>query len=312
MENFEPSTAGWQIPDPLETARVPLVDGGTILLRRHGNPGGRRLLISHANGLSSDAYYPFWSLLAGQFDIILFDLRGHGASSLGELVDHNVAMMAQDSRRIVRAVDRHFGEKPRIGVFHSVSATVAVLHAMEEDAYAALILFDPAICPPGIGNARRENLRTMGQQMAAKALRRQARFVSREDLAGAYGRSKAFERLRPGVTELLARTTLRPVPDGTGFELCCPPEYEAQMLSRMYDWAIGTNLEALRCPVKVIGGDPLAPFSFLPTVDPDLIVKVGYDFVPETTHFLQLEEPEECARLVTQFLAAMGGTRWPK
>ena len=57
----------------------------------------------------------------------------------------------------------------------------------------------------------------------------------------------------------------------------------------MYDWAIATNLETLRCPVKVIGGDPLAPFSFLPTVDPDMIVKVGYDFIPETTHFLQLE-----------------------
>ena len=49
----------WQIPDPLATAKVPLVDGGSILLRRHGNPRGRRLLISHANGLSSDAYFPF-------------------------------------------------------------------------------------------------------------------------------------------------------------------------------------------------------------------------------------------------------------
>ena len=298
----------WQIPDPLATARVPLVDGSTILLRRHGNPCGRRLLVSHANGLSSDAYFPFWSLLTEQFDIILFDLRGHGANPPGELIDHNVAMMAQDSRRIVRAVDRHFGEKPRIGVFHSVAATVAVLHAIEEDAYAALVLFDPAICPPGIGNTRRDHLRAMGQQMAAQALRRQARFENWEELAGAYRRSKAFERLRPGVADLLARTTLQPLPDGTGFELCCPPAHEAQMLARIYEWAIGTNLETLRCPVKVIGGDPLAPFSFLPTVDPDLIVKVGYDFVPETTHFLQLEAPEECARLVTQFLASPRAT----
>ena len=294
----------WQIPAPLATAKVPLVDGGNILLRRHGNPCGRRLLISHANGLSSDAYFPFWSLLEGQFDIILFDLRGHGANPPGELIDHNVAMMAQDNRRIVRAVDQHFGEKPRVGVFHSLSAAVAVLHAVEEDAFSALILFDPAICPPGIGNTRRDRLRTMGQQMAAQALRRQARFENWEELASAYRRSKAFERIRPGVADLLARTTLRPAPGGTGFELCCPPAHEAQMLARMYDWAIATNLETLRCPVKVIGGDPLAPFSFLPTVDPDLIVKVGYDFVPETTHFLQLEEPEECARLVDQFLAS--------
>ena len=30
--------------------------------------------------------------------------------------------------------------------------------------------------------------------------------------------------------------------------------------------------------------EPLAPFSFLTTVDPDLIVKVGYGFIPDTTH----------------------------
>ena len=294
----------WQIPEPLATAKVSLVDGGSVQLRRHGNPEGRRLVISHANGLSADAYFPFWSLLMESFDIILYDLRGHGTNPPGSLIDHSVAMMALDNRRIVRAIDRHFGDKPKIGVFHSVSAAVAVLHAIEEDAYAALVLFDPVICPPGI--ERREKLRAIGRRMAEQASLRQPRFASREELAQAYRRSKAFARLRPGVADLLARTTLRSVPGGEGFELCCPPAHEAQVLARMYDWAVATNLETLGCPVKIIGGDPLtAPFSFLPTVDRDLIVKVGYDFIPETTHFLQLEEPEECASLVADFLATL-------
>ena len=295
----------WQVPEPLAAAPVGLVDGRTSLLRRHGHANGPRLVISHANGLSSDAYLPFWSLLADRFDLILYDLRGHGVNPSGELIDHNVGMMAQDNRRIVRAIDQYFGEKPRVGVFHSVSAAAAVLHAIEEDAYTALVLFDPAICPRRAGASRREKLRAMGQRMAEQALRRQPGFACWEDLAQAYRRSKAFERVRPGVPELLARTTLRPAVDGTGFELCCPPAYEAQLLERMYDWAIATNLETLRCPVKVIGGDPLAPFSFLPTVDPDMIVKVGYDFIPETTHFLQLEKPEECAALLVEFLATL-------
>lgn len=297
----------WQIPEPLATAQVVLVDDGTILLRRHGKSNGPRLVISHANGLSSDAYFPFWSFLTDRFDIVLYDLRGHGVNPLGELIDHNVGMMAQDNRRIVRAIDQYFGEKPRVGVFHSVSAAAAVLHAIEEDAYAALVLFDPAICPKGLGVSRRKKLRAMGQRMAEQARQRQSEFASREELARTYQRSKAFERVRPGVPDLLARTTLRPAVDGTGFELCCPPAYEAQLLERMYDWAIATNLETLRCPVKVIGGDPLAPFSFLPTVDPDLIVKVGYDFIPDTTHFLQLEKPEECAALMVEFLATLDG-----
>ena len=295
----------WHVPNPLATAKVPLADGGSIVLRRHGNAAGKCLVISHGNGLSSDAYLPFWSLLAGQFDIIVYDLRNHGANPLGGLMDHNVAMMAQDNRRILRAIDQHFGEKPKIGVFHSLSAAVAVLHALEEDAYAALVLFDPAICPPGTSNARRERLREMGRRMAERASGRQRGFAGWEELAASYRRSKTFERVRPGVADLLARTTLRSVPDGTGLELSCPPSYEARMLERMYEWAIVTNLEALRCPVKVIGGDPLAPFSFLPTLDLDLITRIGYDFIPETTHFLQLEEPEECATLTIEFLATL-------
>lgn len=293
----------WQVPQPTAAASVQLADGGTVELRRHGNPGGPRLVISHANGLSADAYFPFWSLLMERFDLVLYDLRGHGANLPGDLIDHTVAMMAQDKRRIVRAIDQHFGAKPKIGVFHSVSATAAVLHALEEDAYAALVLFDPVICPPGIG--RREKIQALGRRMAEQALRRQSRFASPEELALAYRRSRAFGRVRPGVADLLARTTLRPVRDGTGFELCCPPAHEAQVLEHMYNWSITTNLETLRCPVKVIGGDPLVPFSFLPTVDPDLIVKVGYDFIPDTTHLLQLEEPEECAELMVDFLATV-------
>ena len=54
----------WRIPEPLATAEVPLVDGSTIVLRQHGNANGPRLVISHANGLSVDAYFPFWSLLS--------------------------------------------------------------------------------------------------------------------------------------------------------------------------------------------------------------------------------------------------------
>ena len=128
----------WQVPEPLATAHVRLADGRTSLLRRHGNANGPRLVISHANGLSSDAYLPFWSLLVDRFDIVLYDLRGHGVNPPGELVDHNAGMMAQDNRRIVRAIDQYFGEKPQVGVFHSVSAAAAVLHAIEEDAYEAL------------------------------------------------------------------------------------------------------------------------------------------------------------------------------
>ncbi len=49
-------------------------DGTNIVLRRHGNPRGPRLVLCHGNGLATDLYYPFWSLLADECDLIVYDL----------------------------------------------------------------------------------------------------------------------------------------------------------------------------------------------------------------------------------------------
>ena len=65
----------WEIPEPISTHEVRMDDGAVITLRRHGNPVGPRLVLSHGNGLAIDLYYPFWSLLTGEFDLIVYDLR---------------------------------------------------------------------------------------------------------------------------------------------------------------------------------------------------------------------------------------------
>ena len=36
------------------------------------------------------------------------------------------------------------------------------------------------------------------------------------------------------------------------------------------------------------------------------LIETNYDFLPNTTHFLQLEEPEQCAALAIQFLEERG------
>ena len=43
------------------------------------------MLLTHGNGLAADLYYPFWSLLAERFDLLLYDLRSHGWNSVGDL-----------------------------------------------------------------------------------------------------------------------------------------------------------------------------------------------------------------------------------
>lgn len=261
------------------------------------------MILSHESGFAADAYLPFWSPLLTRFDLIVYDLRNHGRNPLGDLAGHHMPMMVWDNIRLVREIDRHFGAKPKIGVFHGVSAAVAVFQAFEVGGFAGLVLFDPPICPPGLPEVRRRNIERMGPRMAERARLRQEFFEGWEELAESFRRTRAFERVAPSGIELLAHTTLRPRMGYDELELCCPPEYEAKMFEQLYKWAISIDLSALDIPLKVIGGDPVTPFSFLPTVDPDLIARVDYDFVPQTTHLLQLEEPEACTALMLDFLA---------
>ena len=65
-------------------------------------------------------------------------------------------------------------------------------------------------------------------------------------------------------------------------------------------------LASIDIPVKVIGSDPTAAFSFLPGVDLSTLTVLDYDFIPDTTHLLQLEVPHRCAELTRQFLQAQG------
>ena len=298
----EPLT--WNVPEPLAVAEARMDDGTVILLRRHGNTTGPRLVLSHANGFAVDAYYPFWTLLADRFDIVVYDLRNHGWNTVGPIDAHAIPTFVRDNASIAQAIDTHFGAKPRIGVFHSLSGQVAAIEAsVAVDAYAGLVLFDPFICPPGCDPRDRELLRSTMGQLAEGARRRRTVFDTKATYAERLVRTPAFERLRPGVAELLAQTTLRPTADGASQELRCPREYEARIYDQGFEFAAAVDLETLTCPVRVIGSDPATPHTFMPSVDMREILALDYDFVPETSHFLQLEEPEECAATAMQFIA---------
>ena len=95
----------------------------------------------------------------------------------------------------------------------------------------------------------------------------------------------------------------RKAPDwSSAYELCCPREHESRACEYAFGWSMHVDLAGLPCPIKVIGPDPTAPFSFMPSMDLSALVYLDYDFIPETTHLLMLEKPEECAALMLKFL----------
>ena len=152
----------WTIPEPTSVCEVQLEDDSSTYVRRFGNPAGRRLVLSHGNGLAIDLYYPFWSLLIDDFDLIVFDLRNHGWNSVGPKENHNIPFLVRDLGRILGEINSQFGKKPTIGVFHSVSALIALLYSSElkilmsltdSPEFSAMILFDPPIFKPGHDDA---------------------------------------------------------------------------------------------------------------------------------------------------------------
>ena len=159
-------------------------------------------MLSHGNGFAIDAYYPFWSWFTNDFDC-----RNHGRNPVGERRAHNFANFVTDADRVLADIDRRFGPKPKIGIFHSLAALTALQQAIRGHAFAALMLFDPPICKPGVFP---ERLVDVGTQLGDVAGHRRFQFQSPEAYAENLAGKPVFERLTPAAVDLFARATLAP------------------------------------------------------------------------------------------------------
>ena len=297
------SASVWTVPEPSCVLEVQVGEDAVIILRRHGNPDGTRLILCHGNGLAIDLYYPFWSELTAEFDVVVYDLRSHGWNPVGPLPGHTVPAFVDDHERVLDAIDSHFGTKPQAGVFHSISALAPLLSPTEGDRFSGLVLFDPPLRKPG---ATSNEFDLAADRAANVAARRSSVFQTRDDFIALMGFLPTLNNTVSGLAELMAQTTLRQSANGSGYELRCPREHESQIIAHARIFAVLVDFEALRCPTKVVGADPTLPYSYLPTLDLSEMATVDYDFLPDTTHFLQLQQPVECAKAVREFLEPLG------
>ena len=293
----------WEVPEPREVLDVVLDDGMVTVLRRYGNPSGRRLVLSHGNGLAIDTYYPFWSLLIDDFDVIVYDTRNHGWNQVGPIENHTMPTFIRDHDVIMAAIDDAFGREPKVGVFHSVSGLVSLLSPTKGSSFAGLVLLDPPLCKPGRSY---EDFDAAAHRMAAAARRRTDRFRSTGEFEQLMAFSPLYRHAVPGTLDLMARTTLRRDESGDAYRLRCPRDYEARIIDYASSYSVAVDFAGLSCPVKVIGADPLVPFSYLPTLDLSDIMSVDYDFLPDATHFLPLEQPETCVAILVDFIDSAG------
>jgi pimeloyl-ACP methyl ester carboxylesterase len=297
------------VPVPSETFDVDLEDGAKVGVRRHGNPAGVRLMVTHGNGFAADAYLPFWQLFTPDYDVLVFDFRNHGSNVPAEPANHNYGQLARDLERIVAGVNARLGSKTTVGIFHSMSGRAAMKHAIEIGwRWDALVLFDPPNVPP-VDHPRYPTMEAFEKRLTEWALARRRRFATVDELTDEYLQSRATKNWVAGAHALMARAVLRESPDGDGHALTCAPENEAAIYAEALSLNLWPRAAEFGGPVKLIGADPeMKGGSPTGPTNQALGVEGGYDydFIPGTGHLLQIEKPAECAKLVKDFLAKCG------
>ena len=296
------------VPPPAAAVDLVMKDGAVIRLRRYGTPGRTRIVLSHGNGLAINAYAPFWLPLADTCDVVVFDMRNHGENPLHDVEAHRWEAFYSDFEEIFQGLREHFGEAPTVGAFHSLSSIAAMQHVLRYGKrWDALCLFDPPIMSPEGHLLHAIELSDMDRH-AERALRRQDVFDTPDQLAIQFRRRASFSRWLPEAADLLARHTLRPTADGR-WRLSCPPALEARIFRTNTDATLFGRIPQIEAPLLIVGGDPASPYAS-PAAHTARALQdelgVDYAMVPDTTHFLQLEEPQVCRDLLTAFMARHG------
>jgi pimeloyl-ACP methyl ester carboxylesterase len=299
----------FELPSPSLVFDVDLDDGAKIRVRRHGNPDGARILLSHGNGFAADAYFPYWRHLLDDYDLMIFDFRNHGQNVPVEPPHHTYAQLSRDLERVVENIGSRLGSKKTIGIFHSMSARTAMKHAIEIGwRWDLLLLFDPPDVPPP-GHPNYAAMEVFEKRLTEFAGNRRRQFASVDELTNEYLQSRATRNWVPGAHELMARSVLRKNPNGDGFVLTCAPENEAGIYAEAMTLNLWPMAKEFGGPVKLLGADPAAKGApATAAANQSLGHEGGYDYtcVEGTGHLMQIEKPEECYRLSKAFLAKHG------
>jgi pimeloyl-ACP methyl ester carboxylesterase len=291
------------LPEPLAVIDLAGAGAATIRLRRHGNPRGPRLIVSHGNGFATDGYRGFWSAFLRDFEVVLFDARNHGWNDVVDPPGHDYAHMARDLDLARVAAEAEFGKKPTAGLFHSMSAQAAMLAARQFGwRFDALVLFDPPNNPPE-GHPLRVPMVEYLNRLVAWASTRRELFNDPTGLARDYAATRAGRHWAEGSHRAMAEAVLRRADDG--WRLRCPPALEASMYEQGITLGLWPKASDFAGPVKLIGGDPERERPDPTALSNQALAREGgFDYLamPGTGHLLQLEKPAACVDAVRAFL----------
>ncbi len=279
-------------------------DGAVIRIRRHGRPDACRVILSHGNGCAVDGYFPFWRHLLPDFEVFLFDFRHYGQNPPHEGA-HGFARFLLDLTTVYDVIDHDFGEKPQVGIFHSMSARANLRYALEVAwRFAGLILFDPPMVPPP-GHPLHDLQLRNERLLWSWSENRQSVFGDPGELARHFASTRMLSGWDPKAYELMARSVLRRDPKTGDWVLCCPGPLESRIYRENATIHLWPDASDLPGPMVLIASDPDSEIPSPPGHSARALRDERgwrYHCVPGTGHFLQIQEPEACLELVRSFM----------
>jgi pimeloyl-ACP methyl ester carboxylesterase len=264
---------------------------------------GLQTHLLHANGFCAGTYSPFVKYLIDDLHIIASDVRGHGDS-----FRHNSQrirhwdIFADDLKNLIE----HTLSPPVIGIGHSLGAvTTYIAAAQYPHLFAGIILIDPVILPRRLLwllTAMRF-LGLMGRLPLAKGARRRRRqfqgkkkalqlFAAGRGIFKTWSKEFVHAYLECGLLEKDPETAV----------LKCDPELEAQIFESI-PLNVWKYAKKISCPVLAIRGELSDTFyadaaerlkRFIPDYELNTVAGSG--------HFIPMQNPEECAEIIKNFI----------
>jgi pimeloyl-ACP methyl ester carboxylesterase len=186
------------------------------------------IVFLHATGFNARTYRTLLAPLGDKFHVLALDARGHGPTQLPAGVFGYTSWRRHRDDLI--AVLEHFSA-PVTLAGHSMGGTVSLLTAGKRtDLVCGLALLDPVILPDA-GYALFELplaplIQRYSVPLARGALKRRARFESREEAVAVLTGRGAFKSFAPGmIADYVADGLVEDA--GGGFRLACRPVFEA-------------------------------------------------------------------------------------
>ncbi len=242
----------------------------------HGGAGGTPVVIVHSLAGNTTQWAPQLAHLRQTRRAIAFDLRGHGQSDPAPNEDYSLAAMASDLAALVDSL----GLQKFILIGHSYGGGVVATYAGKHPERVAALLFVDAI--GDARNAPREQIDPFMNAMRSEAY---------ADVVEGHWRN-ILVHADSTVTNVVLASLRR-----------TPRTAIVSALEDIFKYDPVTTLQNYRGPMHaIISGlpdDPSALHHHLP--------QLTHVMMPNTSHWLQMDQPDLFNQIVEEFLLSLEG-----